>query len=128
MFTRKDWKTVGGYPENLRMYEDYGLWLRILRLGRTAVRLDEELFFYRQGRPGQITSRMPRAEVIAANAAILRENISLIAANADEYVAVRLDLWDNLMHWKRRYGRIENAISKVGALRARVRRAKRFSA
>ena len=52
MFTRKDWKAVGGYPENLRMYEDYGFWLRILRLGRTAVRLDEELFFYRQGRPG----------------------------------------------------------------------------
>lgn len=52
LFRRRDWEAVGGYCEQMRIgWEDWDFWLRLLEMGRQAVRLPEPLFAYRI-RPG----------------------------------------------------------------------------
>ena len=48
LFRKADWQAVGGFAEQYKSgIEDYDFWLSILGLGRSVVRLDEVLFFYR---------------------------------------------------------------------------------
>ena len=48
MYRKEDWKSVGGYNENMRQgNEDYDFWLSILELGREVHRIPEVLFYYR---------------------------------------------------------------------------------
>ena len=48
MYRKEDWKSVGGYNENMRQgNEDYDFWLSILELGREVYQIPEVLFYYR---------------------------------------------------------------------------------
>lgn len=46
MFRRSAWDGIGGYDENPRTYEDWELWLRIVRAGWKVAVIDEPLFHY----------------------------------------------------------------------------------
>jgi glycosyltransferase involved in cell wall biosynthesis len=50
-FRKAAWKTVGGYDENLRGFEDWELWISILESGYTIDILPEVMYFY-YNRPG----------------------------------------------------------------------------
>ena len=48
LFRKEDWKSVGGYNENMKEgNEDYDFWLSILELNRKVYRIPEVLFYYR---------------------------------------------------------------------------------
>lgn len=59
MFRRAGWEEVGGYEEELPIlgFEDWELYLNILKRGGTAYVIDEVLFNYRL-RPNSITRRI----------------------------------------------------------------------
>lgn len=48
LFVKKDWLKVGGYDEKIKGYEDWELFIRILKLGGKAEVIQEPLFNYRQ--------------------------------------------------------------------------------
>lgn len=118
MFRRSDWRAVGGYSQELRRgYEDYDFWLKLLGLGRDVVRIDEILFRYRDtGR--SMASAMTHQDRVEAFAHIFAMNSSLYVQHADAFAEVLVgqqQQWDMLAHFKRRYGRVEDAISRIGA-------------
>ena len=48
MYRKTDWKTIGGYDENMvEGNEDYDLWISILELNREVYQINEVLFYYR---------------------------------------------------------------------------------
>jgi len=48
LFRKEDWKSVGGYNENMKEgNEDYDFWLSLLELDRKVYRIPEILFLYR---------------------------------------------------------------------------------
>lgn len=48
LFLKNDWLKVGGYDEKIGGYEDWELFIRILKLGGKAEVIQEPLFNYRQ--------------------------------------------------------------------------------
>ncbi len=48
MFRREDWKTIGGFDQDLRLAEDYDFFHGILRLGRTIWLHNDVPFYYRR--------------------------------------------------------------------------------
>lgn len=48
LIKREDFLKVGGFDKNLTFYEDWDLFISIIKLGRKAHRINEFLFFYRQ--------------------------------------------------------------------------------
>ncbi len=122
MYRRDDWVTTGGYsPELRRGYEDHDFWVKILALGREVVRLDEILYRYRDTE-GSLVKAMTPEDRQAAFAHTFSNNSSLYVEHATEFAQQVLGQHDMLAHFKRRYGRIEDAISKAGALRRRARK------
>ena len=123
MFRRADWAAVGGYSSYMRLgYEDYDLWLKILGLDREVVFLDEIVFRYRSTE-GSMISSMSEKDQIEAYALAFAHNTSLYERHADEFSAYLLAQRGLLLHFKGRYGRIEDAISRLGATRRSWRRA-----
>ncbi|RYC05834.1 glycosyltransferase family 2 protein [Nocardioides zhouii] len=122
MFRRADWETVGGYSTYMQHgYEDYDLWLKILGLDRQVVRLDEVVFRYRSTE-GSMISSMSYERQIESFAQAFAHNSSLYQRHANEFSEHLLAQRNLLHHFKGRYGRIENAISRLGAVRRSVRR------
>lgn len=123
MFRRSDWQAAGGYSTDLRRgYEDYDFWLRILALGREVVRIDEVLFRYRDT-GASMASGMTDTDRVEALAQIFAANADVYVQHADAMAAMLVEQqrqWDMLAHFKKRYGRIENAIARVGGFRARL--------
>lgn len=121
MFRRADWESVGGYSEALvRGYEDHDFWLKLLGLGREVVRLDEILFRYRDTEGSLVKAMGPRDRVDAF-AHTFSSNSDLYLHHSREFAEVVVGQWEMLAHYKSRYGRIEDVVSRLGALRRRVR-------
>ena len=122
LFRRSDWLAAGGYSTTLRRgYEDYDFWLKILALGREVVRIDEVLFRYRDT-GGSMASGMTHHDRVEALAQIFTANSDVYVQHADAMAEMLIEhqrQWDMLAHFKRRYGRVEDAIARLGALRAR---------
>jgi GT2 family glycosyltransferase len=76
MFRRADWDAVGGYPESLRMGEDWAFWMRLLSLGREVVVRAEVFFDYRSS-PRQATHSPNPIRVADAQNLVLREHAEL---------------------------------------------------
>lgn len=115
MTRRTDWTAAGGYPDGLRFGEDWVYWLRILALGRTVHVLDEVVWFYRQ-RPGQMTRNMRVGDVTQTLVFAMRDQPDLYAAHMEaltDYLEVRLNMLDA---FRRRYGRLADAASRVRRL------------
>lgn len=121
LFRREDWCTVGGYSTDLRRgYEDHDFWLKLLTLGRDVVRLDEVLFRYRDTE-GSMVKAMTRQDRVDAFAHTFATNSELYVRNADRFAEAVVGQWDTLAHFKRRYGRFENVVARVGGLRRQLR-------
>ncbi len=117
MFRKEDWSASEGFDESMRHgFEDHDFWLKILALRSGVVRIPEVLFRYRC-RGNSLTFQMSAEQKTAAYARIFRNNISLYEQHAEDYISVRVGVWENLMHWKSRYGRIEDALARMGAAR-----------
>lgn len=107
---RVDWIAVGGYDESMREgREDHDFVLRILSLGRRAVRLDGEYFHYRQHGEGSVNQQVSgsREALIRAHATMMRNNLGLYEAHAEEFwrvIFLRADEVNDLRH---RYGALE---------------------
>lgn len=123
MFRRSDWHAAGGYSVSLRRgYEDYDFWLRILALGREAVRINEVLFRYRDT-GGSMASGMTNDDRVDALAHIFAANSDVYVQHADAMAEMLIEQqrqWDMLAHFKKRYGRLEDVISRAGGVRARL--------
>lgn len=121
MYRRADFDLVDGYSHARRRgFEDHEFWLRILALGREVERLDEILFRYRDT-DGSLSNTMVPRDRVDAFAQIFAHNSELYVDHAQEFAAVVMGHWELLSHYKRRYGRVENAISRLGAIRRRLR-------
>lgn len=53
-FRRADFDRVNGYDENIRAFEDWDLWIRILADGGDVVKLPETYFTYRRHGPSSL--------------------------------------------------------------------------
>lgn len=123
VFRRRDWVAVGGYAD-LRWFEDYDFWLRILSLGGVTVTLDEVQYHYRI-HPTQATATTTWEQKLEQQLAIVRRNPDVWSQHID---VVMEQLWRQqveLNYYKKRYGRInemkKNAIDSVLSVRARLR-------
>lgn len=86
MFRRRDWASCGGYEENLPIlgFEDWELYIQILKEGGTAHVIPEVLFNY-QIRTNSTTSRIKNQkqdkyhQIVLKHKELYRENFDLFA-------------------------------------------------
>jgi glycosyltransferase involved in cell wall biosynthesis len=118
LYRKADWKAVGGYNEKLRHgVEDYEFWVKVVHLGREVVQLNEYLFNYRIQQKSRTTSFQDgRLAVVEAYAEIFRSNIDFYAAHANFLFEHRFGLYDELAHWRMRYGGLDRFLSRHPAL------------
>lgn len=116
MFRKSDWERVGGFPEDLKIYEDYAFWLRLISIERRVVKLPGVRFYYRRHH-GQMTGEMDRAEISAALAWIFKDNVSLYLRYATEYMEVRQERFSYLQHMKNRYSLLEEASRRLSYIK-----------
>lgn len=114
MFRRSDWLEVGGFNESLRMgVEDYEFWVKIVGKGCDVVQLDEYLFNYRIQESSRTTSfSADRSVVVDTYATIFRENVGFYAKNAEVLFEHRFGLYDELLKYRARYGRLDALLQR----------------
>lgn len=114
LYRKEDWASVGGYNERLRHgVEDYEFWVKIVHLGREVVQLGEYLFNYRVQPASRTTAFMERrANVVATYAEIFRANQDFYAKHAEVLFEHRFGLYDELSHWRGRYGDLEGVLNR----------------
>lgn len=114
LFRRSDWELVGGFNQSLRHgVEDYEFWVKIVGLGREVVQLDEYLFSYRTQDVSRTTGfTADRSVVVSTYADIFRANIDFYARNAEFLFEHRFGLYDELMRYRARYGRLEAFLAR----------------
>jgi glycosyltransferase involved in cell wall biosynthesis len=128
LYRKADWVAVGGYNERLRHgVEDYDFWVKVVHLGREVVQLDECFFNYRVQQKSRTTSfQESRSEVVGTYAEIFRSNIDFYTAHADLLFEHRFGLYDELVHWRARYGRLDAFLNRHPALRKIARKLENF--
>jgi glycosyltransferase involved in cell wall biosynthesis len=115
MFRRTDWARVGGYPDALRLGEDWAFWMRILALGREVAVLDEVVYEYRIWHAQTVKGIGP-VDVATAKNFVLEEHPDVYALHMD-YLTRELATQRMLLaQFRETYGWQER-------LRARVRSA-----
>lgn len=63
----KDFKEVGGFDENLSFYEDWELWLKLVKKGGKVYQIPEVLFYYFQhSKPTSVTDNAKKNRNILA--------------------------------------------------------------
>lgn len=83
MFRKKDWETLGGYDESLRIgLEDYAFWLRLIALGREVVQIDEYLFRYRVKQRSRTAVIAMKKEEMQAVEDVFRSCEPILSQNA----------------------------------------------
>jgi glycosyltransferase involved in cell wall biosynthesis len=83
LFRREDWKKVGGYnPSLVHGYEDHDFWLALLETGRSVVRIEETLFYYRRT-PGSMAQSITLEQQVQAYGTMLKRHRSLFVNNLD---------------------------------------------
>jgi GT2 family glycosyltransferase len=115
MFRREDWETVGGYPESLRMGEDWAFWMRVLSLGREVVVRPEVFFDYRSS-PQQATHSPDPVRVVEAQNLILREHAELYRENFDLLVDQLTTTRSALAAYRRAYRGTDRAKAAIKTL------------
>jgi glycosyltransferase involved in cell wall biosynthesis len=96
LFRRADWVAAGGYqPDMVHGYEDYDLWLAILKLGRKAHRVPEVLFYYRQGGGGMLAG-MDLEKKVRSYLKLYEHHRELYHANMDYVFRTVLELAEQL--------------------------------
>lgn len=124
LFRRADWEQVGGFSESLKIgIEDYDFWVKIVGLGRDVRQLDDRLFHYRVGHESRTTGfNQDRALVVKTYADIFRSNIGFYSKHAEMFFEHRFGIYDELVRYRARYGRIEHYLSKNPRIESWVKR------
>lgn len=119
LFRKEDWARVGGFNEKLRYgVEDYEFWIKIVNLGRQVVQLNEYLFFYRIQPQSRTTGfSKDRAVMVSTYAEIFRANVDFYARNAEYLFEHRFGLYDQLEHYRQRYGKLDAYLERSPRLR-----------
>ncbi|HKU11759.1 MAG TPA: glycosyltransferase family A protein [Sinomonas sp.] len=116
MFRRADWEAVGGYPESLRMGEDWAFWMRVLSLGREVVVRPEVFFDYRRSSPQQATHSPNPLRVADAQNLVLREHAELYRENFHLVVEQLITTRAALAGYRRAYRPIDRAKAAIKTL------------
>lgn len=106
IFRRTDWEAVGGYAD-LRWYEDYDFWLRVLSLGGVSFTLPTVQYHYRV-HPAQVTATISWEQKLRQQLEIVRRNPEVWQGHIE---VVMEHLWRQqveLNYYKKRYGRIND--------------------
>lgn len=115
MFRKSDWEAVGGYPEELKLGEDWAFWMRMLRLGVEVAVLPEVLHEYRVSAE-QVTARFDPVNVARAQNLVLAENLELYGGDpgalGEQLAEARL----LLAHYRANYRRLELLKTKLSRL------------
>ena len=117
-FRRADWAEVGGYPTEIRRGEDWAFWLRILRLGRTVVVVEDVCYEYRIWSRQESAGTDPVASAEGSNFVML-ENRDLYAKQPDWLIDELAQQRLMLAQFRRTYGWQERTRA---VLRRRLRR------
>ena len=117
-FRRSDWVEVGGYPTEIRRGEDWAFWLRILRLGRSVVVVDEVCYEYRIWGSQESAMVDPVSSAQGSNFVML-ENRDLYATRPDWFIDELAQQRLMLAQFRHTYGWQERARASI---RRRVRR------
>lgn len=115
MFRRRDWETVGGYPEQLKLGEDWAFWMRILKLGRDVTVLPEVLHEYRIS-AAQTTAKFDPVNVALAQNLVLQENLELYAKHPESLAADLVDARMLLAHYRENYRLVDLTKKRVAKL------------
>lgn len=100
-----DWATVGGYPEQLSMGEDWAFWMRLFRLGGEVRAIPEITHDYRLS-PQQATVNPDPIAAVEAQNLVLRENAELYPREMLVELAARNR--SEAVHLRRKHGRIDS--------------------
>lgn len=129
LFRKDDWKCVGGFNESLRSgIEDYDFWVKIVALGREVFQLNEYLFHYRVGHVSRTSKFIEdRAGVAKTYADIFRSNIDFFSRNAEFLFEHRFGIYDELLLYRERYGRVNAFIERYPLAKCFACRIARFA-
>lgn len=84
-FTKKVWKTVGGYDDGFRHgYEDWDFWLLLVENGYEWAVIKEPIFYYRRQKRSMITSANERRQELYAK--IIKKHASLYSREEDSSI------------------------------------------
>src|SRR5690606_16027598 len=95
MFKRSDWQDCGGYEEKLPIlgFEDWELYVNILRSGGYAFVIDEPLFYY-QIREGSTTEKIKNLKqdklkhIILKHSDLYKDNFEALVTNLIDRVKI----------------------------------------
>lgn len=63
-FKKSDWVKVGGYDEELKSFEDWDFWIRILSKQSKVYKIEEDLFYYRKHESASLTNNFKIDKVL----------------------------------------------------------------
>lgn len=115
MFRRQDWDAAGGYPEQLKLGEDWAFWMRILKLGREVKVLPQVLHEYRIS-AAQTTAKFDPINVALAQNLVLQENLELYAKHPESLAADLVDARMLLAHYRENYRLVDLTKKRVAKL------------
>lgn len=124
MVRREDALRAGGFDESLRRYEDQDFFMKILSLApdphHAVVQVPRPLYYYRKHDESE-TASGDYAVDLQCQATVFCNNARFIAEPAEEFIEWRVGKVSMLNHFRHRYGRMENRISRLGGIVRRLR-------
>lgn len=115
MFRREDWERAGGYPEEIRRGEDWGFWMRLLRLGCEVAVIDEPLYEYRIS-PQQTTRNPDLVEIARAHSFIHRDNREIYAQHPDFLIEELARQQETFAQFRQRYLPLQRRLRRIKQL------------
>lgn len=119
-FRVADWRNSGGFPEGLRMGEEWVFWMRLLRDGG-SIAVADAIFVQRRLHAGQVTRGYadPRQAAWARNL-VLNENPDLFLQHHDEVISELARVRALLAEYRHAYRHLDRLKSAVrGVVRPR---------
>ena len=94
MFSREAFDSIGGYDENLKGWEDYDMWLRMMQFGYVGKRIPEAMFIYFHHESEGTVSTLANKDTKSLHNKILVKN-KIIPANVFEKSSIYTPLTNN---------------------------------
>ncbi|RYE59289.1 MAG: hypothetical protein EOP20_05015, partial [Hyphomicrobiales bacterium] len=118
LFRREDWERIGGFSESLKLgVEDYDFWVKLISSGCEVRQLDEYLFHYRVGHASRTTGfSRDRGAMVKTYSEIFRGNQDFFGKHAEYLFEHRFALYDQVDHFRERYGDFDAMIERNPSL------------